>query len=81
MKIIRADKTDIPEVARLFDLYRQFYQCDADLALAMMQVLIDRDMIDRDFIDQKTTGFEELKVRAAENSRPGQPTSVVYPRR
>lgn len=34
MKIIRADKTDIPAVARLFDLYRQFYQCDADLALA-----------------------------------------------
>lgn len=34
MKIIRADKTDIPDVARLFDLYRQFYRCDADLALA-----------------------------------------------
>jgi anaerobic selenocysteine-containing dehydrogenase len=31
-----------------------------------MQVLIDRDMIDRDFIAQKTMGFEELKVRAAE---------------
>lgn len=34
MKIITADKADIQEVARLFDLYRQFYQCDADLALA-----------------------------------------------
>ena len=39
---------------------------DAALALAIMQVLIDRDMIDRDFIAQKTTGFEELRVRAAE---------------
>ncbi|MGD8293743.1 MAG: molybdopterin-dependent oxidoreductase, partial [Desulfobacterales bacterium] len=38
---------------------------DAALALAVMQVLIDRDMIDRDFIAQKTLGFEELKVRAA----------------
>ncbi|WP_432474538.1 GNAT family N-acetyltransferase [Amphritea sp. HPY] len=34
MKIIRADKTDIPDVARLFDLYRQFYRCDTDLTLA-----------------------------------------------
>jgi anaerobic selenocysteine-containing dehydrogenase len=39
---------------------------DAALALAVMQVLIDRDMIDRDFIAHSTTGFEELKVRAAE---------------
>ena len=39
---------------------------DAALALAMMQVLIERDLIDRDFIAQKTTGFEKLKVRAAE---------------
>ncbi len=39
---------------------------DAALALAVMQVLIDRDMIDREFIAQRTTGFEKLKVRAAE---------------
>jgi anaerobic selenocysteine-containing dehydrogenase len=39
---------------------------DAALALAMMQVLIEREMIDRDFIAQKTIGFEELKIRAAE---------------
>ena len=36
------------------------------LALAMLQVLLDRDMIDRDFIAHKTIGFEELKARAAE---------------
>ena len=39
---------------------------DAALALAMMQVLIEREMIDRDFIAQKTLGFEQLKARAAE---------------
>jgi len=39
---------------------------DAALAMAMMHVLIDRDMIDHDFIAQKTIGFEELKARAAE---------------
>jgi anaerobic selenocysteine-containing dehydrogenase len=39
---------------------------DAALALAVMQVLIDRDMIDPDYIAQRTTGFEKLKVRAAE---------------
>jgi len=39
---------------------------DAALALAMMQVLIERGMINRGFIAQKTLGFEQLKVRAAE---------------
>jgi anaerobic selenocysteine-containing dehydrogenase len=38
---------------------------DAALALAVMQVLIERDLIDRDFIAQKTLGFEKLKARAA----------------
>ena len=34
MKIVKATKTHIPEIARLFDLYRQFYECDADIDLA-----------------------------------------------
>ncbi len=34
MEIKRATSNHISEVARLFDLYRQFYQCDADLELA-----------------------------------------------
>ena len=34
MNIIRATQSHIPEVARLFDLYRQFYECEPDLALA-----------------------------------------------
>jgi len=39
---------------------------DAALALAMMHVLIDQDMIDPDFIARKTLGFEALKARAVE---------------
>lgn len=34
MDVLRATQTHIPEVARLFDLYRQFYACDADIELA-----------------------------------------------
>jgi len=48
---------------------------DAALALAMMHVLIDREMIDRDFIARKTLGFEELKARAAEYT-PGRAAHV-----
>jgi anaerobic selenocysteine-containing dehydrogenase len=39
---------------------------DAALALAMMQVLIDRDYIDRDYISRHTQGFEALRNRVAE---------------
>jgi anaerobic selenocysteine-containing dehydrogenase len=39
---------------------------DAALALGMMQVLIAEDLIDHDYIARHTTGFAELKVRAAE---------------
>lgn len=34
MEIVKAGREHIAEVARLFDLYRQFYECEADLALA-----------------------------------------------
>ena len=34
MNIIRADKSHLSEVARLFDLYRQFYECPPDIELA-----------------------------------------------
>ena len=34
MQITRAEKQHIPGVARLFDLYRQFYECDPDYELA-----------------------------------------------
>jgi anaerobic selenocysteine-containing dehydrogenase len=39
---------------------------DSALALSMMQVLIDKNLIDIDFIAQKTVGFDELKIRAAD---------------
>ena len=34
MNIVKAKREHIAEVARLFDLYRQFYECPADLELA-----------------------------------------------
>jgi len=34
MDIIRAQQEHIEEVARLFDLYRQFYECEGDIELA-----------------------------------------------
>jgi len=34
MNITRATTKHLPEVARLFDLYRQFYHCDPDIDLA-----------------------------------------------
>ena len=34
MDIVKATNAHVPEVARLFDLYRQFYECAADLELA-----------------------------------------------
>ena len=34
MEIVKAGRENVAEVARLFDLYRQFYECEADLALA-----------------------------------------------
>ena len=34
MNIVKANREHIAEVARLFDLYRQFYECPADLELA-----------------------------------------------
>lgn len=34
MEIVRARQDHISEVSRLFDLYRQFYECESDLDLA-----------------------------------------------
>ena len=39
---------------------------DAALALGMMHVLIEEDLLDHDYIGNYTLGFEELKARAAE---------------
>jgi len=34
MKIIKADLKNLTDVSRLFDMYRQFYECPPDLHLA-----------------------------------------------
>ncbi|MGI9261693.1 MAG: GNAT family N-acetyltransferase [Woeseiaceae bacterium] len=34
MEIVKANREHIAEVSRLFDFYRQFYECDPDLELA-----------------------------------------------
>ena len=34
MEIVKANREHIDEVSRLFDLYRQFYECEPDLTLA-----------------------------------------------
>lgn len=34
MEIVKANREHIAEVSRLFDLYRQFYECEPDLDLA-----------------------------------------------
>ena len=38
MQVIRAHMHHAPQIGQLFDLYRQFYQCDADLDLAIRYI-------------------------------------------
>jgi anaerobic selenocysteine-containing dehydrogenase len=38
---------------------------DAALALGMIQVMVDEDLVDRDYIERHTLGFDELAQRAA----------------
>lgn len=59
MDIIRVTKSHIDEVGRLFDLYRQFYECDADLALAK-QYITDRISNDESVIFAATEDGEKL---------------------
>lgn len=64
IEIIKAEKKHIPDVARLFDLYRQFYQCDPDLELAS-NYLSDRLQNDESTIfiaseDGRVVGFVQL---------------------
>jgi len=41
MEIVRANESHIPEISRLFDLYRQFYKCEPNIDLAT-QFISDR---------------------------------------
>ena len=38
MQVIQANIDHAPQIGQLFDLYRQFYQCDADLDLAIRYI-------------------------------------------
>ena len=64
MRIVKADESHIAEVSRLFDLYRQFYQCEPDLALAT-QFITERMARDESDIfvavtTDKAGGFVQL---------------------
>ena len=38
MQVIGANIDHAPQIGQLFDLYRQFYQCSADLDLAIRYI-------------------------------------------
>jgi len=59
MEIVRADKSHIPEIARLFDLYRQFYRCEPDMELAV-KFITDR-MLKRESVIFVAPGDDRLK--------------------
>ena len=48
-EIVRATEDHLDEVARLFDLYRQFYECPPDLGLARSYIA-DRMAADESLI-------------------------------
>ncbi len=65
MKIRQASIADIEEIARLFDLYRQFYQCQPDIELSR-SFIADRLKKNESTIfialgdDSKARGFVQL---------------------
>ena len=64
MKIIKADQTHVADVARLFDLYRQFYECppDIDLATRYINSRIENNESDifLSLVDGSGRGFVQL---------------------
>lgn len=61
--VINPMKTPVAEWA---DLYiRPNVGSDGALALAVINLLIEKDMVDHDFIENHTLGFEELKAEAS----------------
>ncbi len=64
MNIVRADKQHVSDVGKLFDLYRQFYDCEPDLKLAI-SFIADRIENEESIIfvaieDEKVVGFTQL---------------------
>jgi ribosomal protein S18 acetylase RimI-like enzyme len=58
MKILRAEPKHVPEIARMFDLYRQFYDCDPDINTAT-QFINDRVLNNESviFVAETINGF------------------------
>ena len=65
MKIIRATQDNVEAIAGLFDLYRQFYECESDIALSKRFITerLQNDeaviFIANDDLD-KTQGFVQI---------------------
>ncbi|MEM1175643.1 MAG: GNAT family N-acetyltransferase [Pseudomonadota bacterium] len=64
MRIEKAEQRHIEQVARLFDLYRQFYQCDPDLHAARTFITERIERGESDIfvarIDDDIVGFTQL---------------------
>ncbi len=64
MNIVKANREHIAEVSRLFDLYRQFYECPADLELATRFITERMDRQESDIFvaveGDKAGGFVQL---------------------
>jgi len=67
MEIIRADLSHLSKVAPLFDLYRQFYQCPADLPLSA------------EFIHQRLKNSESIIFLAQDEKGNGLGFTQLYP--
>ena len=67
MNIKQAKIEDLPVVARLFDLYRQFYECEADLNTAS------------NFIEQRMTLGESTIFLASSDEGEGLGFVQLYP--
>ena len=66
MEIVRANESHIPEISRLFDLYRQFYKCEPNINLAT-QFISDRFNNGESVIfvaqtKERLKGFVQMKV-------------------
>ena len=64
MEIVKAKEEHIGEVSRLFDLYRQFYHCEPDLALATRFITERVERQESDIFvaieGSKASGFTQL---------------------
>ncbi len=64
MEIVRADQSHVTEISRLFDHYRQFYDCDPDLELAIKfisdRIINNESVIFLAEVDGDAKGFIQL---------------------